>query len=717
MDTIKIIDDTDFSVFGTKVFNYFDADNCFFSAQDSGGFGERYISNLSYFQFCKNTELLFWSNEFDYYAITSFDSNKKLIYSNLESNHLINLVFNKSKKHNNLPKIWLPAQISGPQSHYLKQQLHSSNKNIPEIFKNNFVESELSLLSEAGLGDFIPVNLFSKDFDLFITFPGIPPRKIDLRTAKIKYSSACLIIENNIPINNGYIDGLTINSSILSEGSYINYIGLSHLNKPLLKNDKKLNESVNSITLGGFINGEKIDKEKFFVTINKSIFTIHNGDACEPFLIIDLSSNNLSLDGTSEEFIISPDKSSAFRISSDSKDFIQSVFSSHEFQRAANRSSTQGPYIAQNDDNLVRIDKEDQNYVLTTNGANTAILDSNIADRKLLINGNKSKLLIEHYSLQSTMPMLSGIASVLNSLTERSKLIKNKEFQISKLLGIEGQYLTYCVYGGIAKINLYIYQALNVQQLEQIAYSNESKSSFMDIIYSSIPYLINEFEKILFYLPSFVIKNDATFISKIGIGKSIDLTRCENAYTNSLRSNNAFLQHLSKIEGAFARLSSVRRMKTRSDTLSKSAPLGVSVALSVVNPMFLASALQQGLSLFNQKSDVSANESQIFDECFEICMREWSHIVRCLLPVLSAKFAQEIYPTRLALSKVLLETSVKSDPATLDCLQSAVSDRIGKLTSFLEFPCEISEKISRQKCVDFIFEVQKNPEGFESAPF
>jgi hypothetical protein len=259
-------------------------------------------------------------------------------------------------------------------------------------------------------------------------------------------------------------------------------------------------------------------------------------------------------------------------------------------------------------------------------------------------------------------------------------------------------------------------EVLEIRHLDEIANSADKKNSFMNMVYTSIPFLINEFEKVLFYFPSFLTKIDKNLVTKIGIANSIDLTRCENAYVNSLRSNNTFVQHFSKIEGAFSRLTSVRRLKSRSDTFAKSAPLGVSAVLSLTNPVFLASTIQQGISLFNQKSDVSANESEIADECFEICTREWDHIVRCLLPVLSAKFAHEVYPNRLALGKVLLETNKNADSKTLECLHCAVSDRIGRLTAFFEFPCEISEKISRQKCVDFIFQQQKNPDGFDAVP-
>lgn len=716
MNSINTIDSSGFSIFGTHIFNYFDDDNCFFSAQDSGGLGERYISNLSYSQFCKNTEIFFFTSDLDYYAITRLDSNKNVIYTELESKNLINLIGVKIAKHNNSPKIWFPAHITGSQSKYLKQQLHDSNNQISELFKNDFIKSELGLLDDSGLGDFIPVNLCSKDFDLIISFPGIPPRKIDLRKIKIKYSSDCLLIENNIPVDNSYINGLTIKSSLFSKNNYLNYLGLSHLYKSSQESDKKINGSVDSITLEGFLNGIKIPKEKFFVSIKNSIFIIHNGNVDEPLTVINLSSNDLALDGTSEEFVISPNKGSIFTISSDSKDFIQSVINSSEFQLAANRSSRHAPYVARNDDNLVRIDKENESYLLTTNGADTAILDSNIDDRKLVIDGNNSKILIQNYSLQSTIPMLESVASVLNSLTVKKEVINNFERQIIKLLGLEGLYLTYCVYGGIAKVNLFMNEILEIQHLDEIANSADKKNSFMNMVYTSIPFLINEFEKVLFYFPSFLTKIDTNLVTKIGIRNSIDLKRCENAYINSLRSNNTFVQHFSKIEGAFSRLTSVRRLKSRSDNLGKGAPLGVSAVLSLANPMFLASAIQQGISLYNQKSDSSANESEIADECFEICMREWDHIVRCLLPVLSAKFAHEVYPTRLALGKVLMETNKNADSKTLECLHSAVSDRIGRLISFFEFPCEISEKISRQKCVDFIFDLQKNPDGFDTIP-
>jgi hypothetical protein len=714
----EILEDSGFSIFGTRLLTIPDTDNCFIKIEDSGGLGEKTINTLSYNEFCRNTDLFFYSNELGFIARSKFAQNKSVIYQQSKSHKIIDIIGRKIERYAesekityNSPKIWFPAYVSESELDFIKQQIYGYKNGYKDFFESAIVQSSICA------SNFIPINISSQNLDFFITFPGIPPRKIELSKIKSKYSDGCLIIENTIPIGNRWINGFTIRSEFLAREKFLISIGLEHLNAAPNSNTENQNYGVtNSIILDGYINSEKIQKGKYFASINKSTLIIHDGNFNDPFSTIDLLSNDLCLDGTSEEFVISPNKGSIFTISSDSKDFIQSVINSSEFQLAANRSSRYGPYVARNDDNLVRIDKENESYLLTTNGADTAILDSNIDDRKLVIDGNTSKILIQNYSLQSTMPMLESVASVLNSLTIKKEVINNFERQIIKLLGLEGLYLTYCVYGGIAQVNLFMNEVLEIQHLDEIANSADKKNSFMNMVYTSIPFLINEFEKVLFYFPSFLTKIDTKLVTKIGIKNSIDLKKSENAYINSLRSNNTFVQHFSKIEGAFSRLTSVRRLKSRSDNLGKCAPLGLSAVLSLSNPMFLGSAIQQGISLYNQKSDSSANESEIADECFEICMREWDHIVRCLLPVLSAKFAHEVYPNRLALGKVLMETNKNADSKTLECLHSAVSDRIGRLISFLEFPCEISEKINRQKCVDFIFDLQKNPDGFDAIP-
>jgi hypothetical protein len=716
MNTLEILEDNGFSIFGTKTLKYSDSDNHFLCVEDSGGFGEKSVTNLSYSQFCKNTEIFLLknspsSNIISYFAKTGFNNNKSVIYVNDDSCNLIDLIGSKIERHAVTPKIWFPAHVNEAELDYLKQQLFNESNEYAEFFNNNIVSSEFQA------SNYIPVCISSKDFDFFITFPGIPSRKIDLKTIKIKYSDGCIIIDNNIPIGNRCINGLTIQSEFLARNNYLNSIGLGHLYKLSNINDNNQKQGItNSITLDGYLNEERISKGKYFATIDKALFIIHDGNIDSPFAIINLSSNELSLDGTSEEFVISPNKSTIFRISSESRDFIQSVFNSSDFQFAANRSSRHGPFVASNDQNLIRIDKDNLSYLLTTNGINTSQLDSNIAERKLVLDGKSSKLLIHDYTLQATMPMLEATSYVLNSLTFKSNVAKNFDQNITKLLGLEGMYLTYCVYGGLARICLLINEVLDIQNINEIACSNERKNIFMEILYSSIPMLINDLEKIFFYFPSLLTKNDSNLFSKIGIKNLVNLNRCENSYINSLRGNTAFVQHFSRIEGAFSRLASIRRLKNRSDSLAKAAPLGVNAALSILNPIFLVSTIQQGISLFNQKTDVTASESEIADECFEICYREWNHIVRCLLPVLSAKFAQEVYPSRLALGKVLMEANKSADSGALDRLHFAVSDRIGRLVSYFEFPCEISEKISRQKCVDFIFEMQKNPDGFDATP-
>jgi hypothetical protein len=615
MNTIKILDDDGFSIFGTKVFKYSDRDNSFFSAEDSGGFGERTTANLSYTDFCKNTDIIFLTDKLDYFAITRFDSKKRVVYSDSESSKFLDLIGHKIEIHNKAPRVWFPALVSETHLKHLLEKAVNSSEEISEALKNELIRSEFLHPDDEFWSSFVPVSFSSEKFDLMITFLGIPSRKINLKEIKIKYSADCMIIENKISIGDIWINGITVKSLFFGKNNYLNSLGLAHLYNQFSDTDREV-QSVNSITLTGYKNGEEIPVEKFFVSFNKSLFIIHNGNINEPFAEINLLEDELSIDGTTEEFIISPNKELILKVSSDSREFIQSVFNSHEFQQAANRSSKYGPYVAENNHNLVRIDIENQDYLLTTNGANTARLDADIAERKLVIENNISKIYIQDYSLQATIPMLEATAAVLNSLTVRNQLIKNFDRNIQKLLGLEGLYFTYCVYGNIAKINLLINQSLEIQRLDEITNSNDKKDIFMKMIYASISYLINEFEKTLFYFPSFITKNDASLLSKVGVRNGINLSRCENAYTNSLRSNNAFVPHLAKIEGAFSRLTSVRRLKDRSDNLAKGAPLGVSAALSLANPIFLASAIQQGISLFNQKSDVSASESEIAERKF-----------------------------------------------------------------------------------------------------
>ena len=121
-----------------------------------------------------------------------------------------------------------------------------------------------------------------------------------------------------------------------------------------------------------------------------------------------------------------------------------------------------------------------------------------------------------------------------------------------------------------------------------------------------------------------------------------------------------------------------------------------------------------GLTPQPAKSSFAADT---LNDVFDTCAQEWDFLTGTLIPSISARFAQEIYPVRLTVANILLKAYNEGDSESRMKLADVVALRLGRLMTFCEFPSDSSAKISRLQCIDFLFQSQKQARGIEQRPF
>ena len=156
----------------------------------------------------------------------------------------------------------------------------------------------------------------------------------------------------------------------------------------------------------------------------------------------------------------------------------------------------------------------------------------------------------------------------------------------------------------------------------------------------------------------------------------------------------------------------MRKALAQDEGWGKFLPLGVSAAASLVNPFALVGVAQQGVSLLSRTESRATVEQDTFNDAFESSSKEWDYIIHSLLPSVSYRLCQEIYPIRLNTSALLLSAYDRADQTTRGNIEYFVAQRFARLSAFLDFPSGLDKNLSRSQVIEFLFQLKKYAEAF-----
>ena len=720
--TFRLLGDS-FSTFGNKSLEFTDKPDKFIHFSDSGTlFSNRVYRTLSFKHYCDFAEGLVVPNSSSIYGKIEIDAGKYALFISpssepcLDPESMLEFLMAWWEPYS-IPKLWFPAKVKSGEAATFKASLAGSFQGESSLWKAELLGGYFFY------NDFLPIRLEVNGQRVTVQVLNCAPTELPLSSLSISLTGKSLECRNRLLIENKTLSGFKL--EFLTPEMATEYLEKLGLVENLCIDDKVATTQtalvglIGQVRVDGIIAGRPIDPSLCDARIDSNTLTVLDRSTGAPICALDLGLPNLAIDGTAEEFVVSPNYSTAIRITSDSKDFLLAVYQNRATQDVATRTSRTGPFIATNDDGFVRIESRETGATISVNGSEPTDIQTNIAEPTLSFSTKRPTVHVGDFELRAELPSLEGIFATLKGLTVKASVAANFGGAIAQIVGLEGHYLTYCAFGKFAHAHLVIANALSVDPTASLAAltSTQEKERFLAIMAQFAGVLTRDCETILHYFPRFILEQDRAFLSSSELLNRLDLGRTESCYQIALRTYGSLAPHLFRIENTMSRFGSFRKASTKPDGWASFAPLGVSLAGSLLNPFLLIGAVQQGVSLANREEAKTSMAADTLNDAFESCAQEWDFLMQTVLPFVASRFAQDIYPVRLSIANILLKAYGEGDVALKAKLTDLVSQRLGRLITFREFPSASSSEISRLKCVDFLFEIQKIARGIDERPF
>ena len=703
---------------GTKSLAYSGSRDEFMTFSDTGGvFGEKVAHVLSFDEFCENAVLLVAKGLPGLVGKVEFGGKQWVIFEPLreaDTEQLLKLICEWAEP-NQMPALFFPSRIEAGELARFREAYK------PDSFDASSLLSvdHNKLYFDKGC---LPIGINAKDGTASIQVLNYEPAQFPASALRIVATDGGLKCQNTFLIGDREIRGFTMEFSSADVAKRMQHdLGAVQQGETPAQTVEGLVGLIGQVIIEGFIGGQSVQKMPCDARIEERELTILQKGTGTPLWTCQFDSKTLAIDGTAQEFVISSDGSTILRITSESKPFLRALFSNNFVQEAATRSSNIGPFVAANHEaQLVRIDDSGTTVVLTTNGGQSVELAQQLPQPRLDVTGKKPSLKLGDYGMVGELPTLEGIAAKLTGVNLREPVAANFSEALGRILGLEGQFLTFCVFGRLAEAHLSIAGALSLSQTATfvLTTSKRDKETFLAMMGQFAGPWSREIETVIHYLAPFVVSRDRELLESAGLAGKLDYGRAEMSYQNAMGVCSALATHLFRIEGTMSRFSSFKSGAAKGDGWMTYAPLGAQVVGALtVNPLMAVGALQQASSIYHRKTATSAMSEETAAEVFDVCAQEWDFVMHTLVPVLSNRFAQLVYPLRLTVSHVLMKAYESGDGDTKKRLEFLVAQRLARLTTFLEFPASAGTPVLRGRCVEFLLKRQRHAQGLYARYF
>jgi hypothetical protein len=715
MVTTLKIHASSFSLLGTKSLEFSENRDRFIAFSDTGGvFSEKVSHVLSFDEFCENAVILVAKGLPGLVGKVEFGGKQWVIFEPLReagTEQLLKLICEWAKP-NQMPVMFFPSRIEPGELARFK-----------EVYKpDSFDASSLLSVDHNKLyfdKGCVPIGISTKDGTISVQVLNYEPAQFPASALRIVSTDSGLKCQNTFLVGDREIRGFTMEFPAARVAKRVqNDLGAVQQDETPAQGLVGL---IGQVHVEGVIGGQTFPKMACDARIEERELTVLQKGTGAPLWTCRFDSRNLAIDGTAQEFVISSDGSTILRITSEAKPFLRALFSNNFVQEAATRSSNIGPFVAANHEGqLVRIDDSGATVILTTNGGQPVELAQQLPQPRLDVTGKKPSLKLGDYGIFGELPTLEGIAAKLTGVNLRGSVTANFPETLGRILGLEGQFLTFCVFGRLAEAHLSIASALSLSENATFALtaSKQDKETFLAMMGQFAGPWSREIETVIHYLAPFVVNRDRELLEAAGLASQLNYGRAEIAYQQAMGVCSALATHLFRIEGTMNRFSSLKSGSAKGEGWMTYAPLGAQVVGALtVNPLMAVGALQQASSIYARKTATSALSEEATAEVFDCCSQEWDFVIHTLVPVLSNRFAQLVYPLRLTVSHVLSKAYENGDAETKQRLDALVAQRLARLTTFLEFPASAGAAILRGRCVDFLLKRQRHAQGLYARYF
>ena len=724
---LAILSDS-YSIVGIKECNFSDQKNEVFRYSDTGGiFGDKKDFRLNDSDFySQSNPIVVTSGLGDTKSqalckVTFLDGN--VIFTCDAVSEFLTALSNlyPSEKH---PLVYFPAVLKPAEASRFAEAFDpENNSRIQKMW-----ESESAAIVNADLTDnfALPIAM-SRIGDrirlstLYLESSELPVSALSIQVVGNKITCTKKLLLGGIQVS-----GFTISfpDSRLA-ASYVLRLGLSlaseqpESSSTILATDKLQESLTSQVKVRGVITGKEVNPFECDADLTTTGLTLRPSDKAAPEVHFNFASPNVAIDGTSDAFLIT-DNGTALHISATSESFHNAIQNNHALRSAAHRSANVGPFVATSlAGDPVRIEVESDRLTLIQGDSVEALPIAPSEPPILDWTDTTPVLKMGSLAVSAQLPMLEGISASALAFAVIPQVRADFHGCISSLIGLEGKYFSYTALGRLAECHLSISSAAATQPFGSMASmsSEYERNIFLAFVVQNAAQLARDFETTVNYLPAFAIARDVDFLTHIGAADALCARTVEQAYQRALGTISTLVSHLYRLDGYISRLTSMRKALAQEDGWGKFLPLGVSAAASLVNPFALVGVAQQGVSLLTRNDSRATMEQDVFADAFDSSSKEWDYVVHSILPSVTYRLCQEIYPIRLSTSAILIGIYDKADPATRERIEMLVAQRLARLTTFLDFPSGLDQGRTRGQVTDFLFQLQKQAEAYSLRHF
>lgn len=704
-----------------------DPSGTFFHFSDKGGlFGENKKFNLSVSQFLECADYLIYARGeklFTIFGSLTFSDGSvcfKCVGTGVESSLL--RLLDAAGKYKMLSRLYFPLKLTRMHAERVKAVLFSPDAGEPELFPH----WEPTAIIKSGLeGEgWIPAHVANIEGRLCIHALFFD-EEVDIPADKaIATIDGCSInFENKMLLAGLTVDGaeLCVPSAKLAT-AFVSYLGLDAARAastaaPVRDGGAGL---LSRTRIQGYVNGSKLRFETCDAELLDTALVLHLPEGKKGQVRFEFSSDALAIDGTSDSFIISDSDQTILQLMPDSDTFHRAVLDNLAVQRTAMRAANKGPFIGMLDDidEFIRFDPTRGEPILTRAGRMAPISFAFPTYPELTYEEDRHVLVVGSLRIRAELPMLEGFAASMHAIHMASDVPQDFQEYLTLVLALEGDYLTYAVFGDLVAVHLGLVAALGMENYDHVSFlqTEHERNTFLLYMHESVPALAKGIETAIHYLPAFCVKQDAEFLRPLGLAKELHARHVEQAYQRALSGATALLPHLFKMDAALSRLAALQAGIASREGWGKYVPLGVSAAATLVNPFALIGVAQQGASLMTSSSAQAAMSKENQADVFLACAREWDYLVHTLLPAVSHRLASELYPIRLTISAIL-GAAYEKPGAPQQNLSKALRERLARLVQFKQFPAAVDPSTARAACTEFLLAAQQDADEFRFRHF
>jgi hypothetical protein len=419
---------------------------------------------------------------------------------------------------------------------------------------------------------------------------------------------------------------------------------------------------------------------------NELSVTAHAGSAARTFT---LSAPAFRIAGTSAAFILGDARRGVLRVEPDSPQLRQSIQDDSHVRDAALRTLEAGPWPVMVDDQPALLGRAKQkgclflrgdaiDETISASGVSTSL--SFLPDRTTLtIHSEDGQRVVtgERETLQAALGMIRTQTFAVDA--------PDDEQLLHLLVGLEGRYLEYTLFGPILELHRVLLEQVGVESMVGHLRAPESPASALalaSVMASGAADLRTHFNRVLYSLPPFLVGVDSELLGveppDPARGKR-DVSR----YRAILGSLRLLLSETHWTREMLLRIESVQGNLKGADYTGAAISL---VGAALVNPIFLLSGAQQAMAARAGKSAQQDAVDRTTMETIERVMRQWDELIHLQLPGIAHQVMDGLFPLRWEMAGDIGATLEAAQGKARNLLRKRLVARAVNLESYLMFP-------------------------------